>query len=131
MVVTAPTCYCGSPMILRNSVHGRFYGCSRFPDCDGLVGCHPGTDKPLGAPAPKAVRKARIAAHKALDALWLPMGRGDERRRYRSAAYRLLAKEMGIEDPHIGDMDLEQCQTVIELCEGLGPEDLEGWVDDG
>ena len=27
---------CGAPMVLRKSKHGKFYGCSRFPECKGV-----------------------------------------------------------------------------------------------
>ena len=31
---TGTTCpYCGSPLVLRNGQYGRFYGCTRYPDC--------------------------------------------------------------------------------------------------
>lgn len=125
-VVKAPTCYCGSPTRLRESKHGPFYGCTRWPECDGTVGCHPGTTKPLGTPADKATKAARIKAHEALDALWEPMEK--ERRRYRDAAYRMLAEELDIDEPHIGEMDEATALRVVEVCEGLGPEDLEEWL---
>jgi DNA topoisomerase-1 len=28
---------CGAPMVLRRGRYGPFYGCSRYPDCDGIV----------------------------------------------------------------------------------------------
>lgn len=124
----APECYCGAPMQLRQSRHGTFYGCTNWPECDGLIGCHPGTEVPLGKPASKAVRQARVRAHKALDALWQPMG--GERRKYRDAAYRFLAEELGVNDPHIGEMDGDDCEFVIMTCEGMGPEDLEEWLEE-
>jgi DNA topoisomerase-1 len=27
---------CGAPMVLRRGRYGQFYGCSRYPDCDGI-----------------------------------------------------------------------------------------------
>lgn len=122
MADDAPTCYCGAPTRLRESQYGHFYGCSRYPDCDGLVGAHPGTTKPLGVPAPKATRQARKRAHDAFDALWQPMG--SEAKAYREAAYRWLADEFEADEVHIGEMDEEECERVIELCEGMGPEDI-------
>lgn len=122
MADQAPTCYCGSPTKLRQSRYGHFYGCSRYPECDGLVGCHPGTTTPLGHPADKKTRNARREAHEALDGLWQPMG--SQAKHYREAAYRWLAEEFGQDEVHIGEMDFEECQEVIELCEGMGPEDL-------
>ena len=44
---------------IRNSRFGNFYGCSRYPVCQNTHGAHPdGT--PLGKPANKATREARI-----------------------------------------------------------------------
>ncbi len=122
-----PTCYCGSPTRLRNSRYGKFYSCVRWPECDGTVGCHPGTEIPLGTVADKATKAARIKAHDAFDALWTPMDR--QRRRYRTAAYRWLGEQLRIEYPHVGEMDRETALRVVELCEGMGPEDLEDWLD--
>lgn len=30
---TAPTCECGSLMLLRNGSNGQFYGCASYPKC--------------------------------------------------------------------------------------------------
>jgi len=124
----APTCYCGAPTKLRSSVHGKFYGCTRWPECDGLVGCHPGTEVPLGVPADKATREARRMAHDRFDALWEPMGR--DRSRYRSAAYRWLSEELGVLEAHMGEMDRETALRVVELCEDMEPEDLHEWMEE-
>ena len=120
-----PVCFCGRTGVLRESRYGWFWSC---PDrqCDGLVGCHPGTKVPLGTMAGKATRQARKAAHDAFDALWQPMGR--QRKIYRSAAYAWLAEAMGVPDIHIGTMTRAQAEQVVELCEGMGPEDVEEWV---
>ena len=120
--MSKPTCYCGAPAKLRSSVHGHFWSCSRWPHCDGKVGCHPGTMTPLGTLANQATSQARIKAHRALDALWEPMGK--DRARFRGLAYRWLERELDIEDPHIGEMDEETALRVVELCEDMGPEDL-------
>lgn len=119
----SPTCYCGSSMNLRESRYGKFWGCARWPACDGKVGCHPGTDTPLGFPAGPETRQARIDAHDALDALWQPLGK-----RWRGRAYRFVAD--GIEfdgDLHMGESDLETCQKIVAFARDLGPEDLEEW----
>lgn len=123
--MSAHTCYCGSPTVLRRSRYGPFGACARR-DCDGLVGCHPGTEKPLGTPADKETRSARKAAHDAFDALWEPMEQ--KRSRYRKAAYAWLGEGLGIDDPHMGEMDRETALRVVELCDGMGPEDLEDYL---
>jgi len=47
--VAEVVCYCGAVAILRDGKWGKWYSCPRYPDCDGAVGCHPGTTKPLAA----------------------------------------------------------------------------------
>lgn len=124
--MTGPTCYCGAPTRLKTSRYGPFWSCTRWPECDGVVGCHPGTETPLGVPADKETRAARKAAHDAFDALWEPMER--ERNHYRTAAYRWLGEELGINDPHMGEMDRDTALQVVELCGDMGPEDLEDYL---
>jgi len=131
-----PRCYCGSVMVLRQSRHIKvkggkkknFWSCIRWPDCDGTIGCHPGGTAPLGIPVNKETRQLRIKAHDAFDALWQPMG--SQSKEYRSAAYRWLADEMEVFDPHIGLMDIEHLEYVIEVCENMGPEDIEDFLDE-
>ena len=102
---------CGALMILKNSKHGLFWGCSNFPQCKAAHGAHPdGT--PLGIPADKATKQARIKAHTAFDGLWKRQGMKRKR------AYRWLQERMGLgeEDCHIGRFNTEQCNRVIEIC---------------
>lgn len=81
--------------------------------CDAYVGCHPGTIRPLGRLANAELRHAKIEAHKAFDPLILA-------HTSRSAAYRWLAKQLGINkhDCHIGMFDVETCRRVMEICNG-------------
>ncbi len=99
-------------MALRKSRFGHFYGCPNFPDCDMLVGCHPGTTEPLGHPADRETRSWRIRAHDAFDRLW----KGPGSRMSRPRAYRQLQRIMGLPEDkaHIGMFDKEQCQCLIE-----------------
>lgn len=104
---------CGAPMRLRFSKRysktGKaepFYGCSNYPECKGTHGAHP-DGKPLGIPANKETKSARIRAHAAFDQLWKekdsPMSRGE--------AYAWMKRETGFE--HIGELTKEECE---ELC---------------
>lgn len=103
---------CGAPMRLKKSKYGKFYGCTRYPKCDGIHGAHQESGAPLGTPANKATRQARIAAHAAFDAVWK---RGFL---HRSGAYRWLADALGIttDECHIGQFDAEMCRRVVEVC---------------
>lgn len=101
---------CGALMLLRKGRDAPFYGCTRFPECRGTHGAHP-DGAPLGVPANKQTKAARMRAHAAFDRLWDggPMRRGD--------AYRWLTKAMGITtgQAHIGEFDEAQCEQVIAL----------------
>jgi len=109
-------CFCGAPATLRDSsvIYGKSYGpawvCSRWPECDGYVGCHPGTNKPLGNLADNRTRAARKQAHSAFDHLWKSKGIR------RTDAYRWMQKVIGLtsEQAHIGIMSREQCETLLK-----------------
>src|SRR3990167_394098 len=58
---------CGSPMRLRRSRFGLFYGCPRYPACQGTHGAHP-DGRPLGTPANADVKRLRSRAHELLEA---------------------------------------------------------------
>lgn len=109
--------YCGEKAELVDSkvIYGRSYGhkvwlCRK---CMAYVGCHKGTDKPLGRLANAELRYWKRRAHDAFDPLW-KYGRF---RGYRNAAYAWLAQKMGIpvEKTHIGMFDVAQCKKVIEI----------------
>ena len=57
-------CLCGAKCRLRAGPFSWFYGCERYPECDGKVGAHP-DGKPLGVVGTQADRDARKAAHAA------------------------------------------------------------------
>jgi len=115
-----PVCpYCGRDAELRTGadVHGhrpdlsrkRFWICV---PCDARVGCHEGTDVPFGDLANSQLRLARMQAHRLFDRIWLTgkLSRGD--------AYAWLADGLGIgvDQCHIGMMNVEMCDSVVGLC---------------
>jgi ssDNA-binding Zn-finger/Zn-ribbon topoisomerase 1 len=103
---------CGAPMELRNSRFGKFYGCSTYPECKGTHGAHP-DGKPLGVPANRETKDARIRAHAAFDRLWKggPMSRRE--------AYRWMRKKMDMSasEAHIGKFTKEQCDQLTQHAE--------------
>lgn len=104
---------CGAPMVLLRGRYGKFYGCSRYPECRGRHGAHLATGKPLGIPADAATRAARIRAHESFDLLW----KGPVPQMRRGAAYAWLTMKMARPDHiHIGELNLEECQRVVEIC---------------
>jgi len=98
-------------MVLRNSKYGLFYGCVEYPKCKAAHGAHE-DGKPLGIPASKPTKEARIRAHDAFDQLW--KGRGGMKR---GDAYVWMQKAMGltIEEAHIGRFTIEQCEQLESL----------------
>jgi hypothetical protein len=121
--VTLPSCrYCGNESKratgadlyphrpdLASSI---FYRCR---PCDAQVGCHPGTDQPLGVLADAPLRRARQRAHQAFDVIW--RGKGP-RRIVRKEAYVWLSRELclPLHECHIGLFDIFTCERVIALC---------------
>ena len=95
----------------RKDLHKKiFYIC--YP-CDARVGCHPGTNTPLGQLANGDLRKWRTSAHNRFDTLWKKpngMKRGE--------AYSWLQSKMGMskKECHIGKMTIQDCKLVIKFC---------------
>jgi hypothetical protein len=93
---------------------GRSYGPIWYcKECQAWVGCHRGTNKPLGRLANAELRRMKCLAHASFDKLW--RGKSAFTRR---AAYEWLAEEMGlpVEQTHIGMFDVEQCNKCIDIC---------------
>lgn len=90
-----------------------FYACR---PCDAYVGCHDGTDKPLGTLADRRLRRSRNRAHRAIDPLWVD---APNRKEARVSVYKALAEALGIEreDCHIAMFSDEQCARTVELVE--------------
>ncbi len=107
---------CGAPMVLRttkrftyrNGQLRKFWGCSRWPECDGTHGAHP-DGRPLGFPADKATKRARMEAHQLFDAWWKSGVMS------RPQAYVRLQQLMGLseEDAHISRFTKERCAEFV------------------
>lgn len=89
--------------------HEKIYQCQ---NCNARVGCHKGTTRPLGNVANETLRLKRMETHQVFDGFW------KTRKMSRTAAYRWLAKKMGLPESkaHIGGFEMDQCQQVIGLC---------------
>ena len=86
--------YCGADAVLTSSAeiyggrdYGKIYICR---PCGAYVGCHKGTEVPLGTLANEELRAARKAAHAAFD----PIHKKGYKRRDR--AYWWLAEKLNI-----------------------------------
>lgn len=127
-MTTPPICdYCRFPAKLvtgekvyphrKDLHHKKFWYCDNSHP-PAYVGVHEaGKDqgdgtKPLGRLADKVLRKAKRNAHQAFDYLW------QDRIMSRKEAYAWLAKELGIkpERCHIGMMDVQTCNAVVDVC---------------
>ena len=82
-------------------------------NCNARVGCHKGTNRPLGNVANEVLRLKRRETHQVFDAFWQGNGMS------RTKAYKWLAAQMQLseKDTHIGGFEMDQCQQVIDLCE--------------
>lgn len=126
--MTAPICpYCQATAVLvggdviyprrRGLASKRFYKCLSCPDA--YVGCHPGTDRPLGRLADARLRQAKQLAHEVFDPLWMTkVERGMVKGKARGLGYQWLSVQLGINsrDCHIGMMDAETCMRVVAIC---------------
>ena len=114
--------YCGG--VIRLVPARRIYGASTdrlglsneniylCQNCNARVGCHKGTNRPLGNVANEVLRLKRMETHQIFDTFW------QRQRMSRTAAYKWLSKEMKLPKAkaHIGGFEMDQCQQVIDLC---------------
>lgn len=106
---------CGAGMRLRNSKHGLFYGCVKYPECKASHGAY-NDGRPKGTPGDKETRKARIFAHRIFDRLWKDKV-GDKPRMSRPQAYAWMRKVLKLSESeaHIGKFTAAQCETLVGL----------------
>ena len=104
---------CGAPMVMKTSRFGKFLGCRQFPTCKGTHSVHQDTGQPMGTPADKATKEARIKAHASFDTLW------KSGVLTRQQAYKWMRQTMGLDGKtgHIGAFTKEQCVRLIALVE--------------
>lgn len=108
----------GAPMVLRQTNKFRykdgrprkFYGCSRYPQCTEIHGCHPdGT--PLGIPATKEIRDMRTAVHALAEKIW----KWDDRKQ-KAQMYAWM--KINTKSGHIAKMlEDELSDTTVKLLE--------------
>lgn len=97
--------------LLNLRTYGRWDLIWYCGDCGALVGCHEGTDIPMGRMADATTRKARFETHEVFDRLW--RGRGAQLSR--AEAYIWMADALGIEleDAHISMFSQDQCAKLV------------------
>lgn len=111
--------------------------------CEGYVGCHDGTFKPLGTPAGRVLREARGKLHDlCVDPIWKNapfcgayegkkdrQAIGDIRRAARGRTYEYLAFHMKLsrDECHIGKFDLDQCRAAWKILFGVQYPKIRDW----
>jgi len=118
---------CGAMMKLRNSKHGLFYGCEKYPACKASHGAY-NDGRPKGTPGDKETRKARIHAHRIFDRLWKPKGE-EKARMTRSQAYAWMRKGLKLkeDEAHIGKFTVDQCEKLVALVKKKFPGVQTAW----
>jgi len=107
---------CGADMVLhetqkfktRDGKPKKFYSCSRWPQCTGILGAHP-NGEPMGFPGDEETREWRIKAHAAFDEAFKDLPRKER--------YMRLQEIMGLSkyDAHIARFTIGRCKQLIEL----------------
>ena len=115
----------------------------RCEPCQTWCGCHLGTNKPLGIPADKKTREARLVLHQnVLDPLWqgavnaLGYEPEDEKARAiirnvaRKRVYEYLAFRMGLTraETHSGLFDIEQCRQAYRILRDVDYPEIRAWA---
>ena len=72
-----------------------FYRCG---ECNNYVGCHKGTQTPLGVIPTDEIRKARTKIHEILDPIWREHGRS------RNEVYKEMSRYSGINPYHTAEI---------------------------
>lgn len=116
--------YCGGPIRLvpAEQIYGKsthrlgmdgesIYQCQ---NCNARVGCHKGSDRPLGDVANETLRLKRMETHQVFDAFW------KSNHMSRTQAYKWLSQQLRLpeKNAHIGGFEMDQCQQVINMCQG-------------
>ena len=120
-----PYCGAAAKQVSSNYVyrtgkeHGEMWICSNYPKCDTHVGCHKGTNKPLGTLANQQLRIWRVTCHDLFDALWK---RGGKMSRKDTYEWLRVVMELPEEKAHIGMFDLAQCKKLWNLLRQLKEE---------
>lgn len=81
-------------------------------NCNAFTGVHNNSDKPLGTLANSILRTKRKEAHQVFDSF------RKKKKMTRTESYKWLSQKMGLpfKATHIGYFEIEDCETVIELC---------------
>ena len=113
-MVFCPYCQCQARLTDSKEIYGKSYGNIYVCDlCNAYVGCHKGTDRPLGRLANKKLRKLRSRCHELFDPMWKDCSMS------RTEAYEWLRNILGLSKKvcHIAKFDETICERMIRLLE--------------
>lgn len=129
-LVTGASIYPNHPNLARKPI----WQCP----CGAYVGCHPGTENPLGRPAGPETRKARGHVHALLDPIWrnspalypADAKAYNIRRVARTRCYEWLADRMGLtaEECHTGMFTIDQCRQAYRLLKNITYAEIRDWA---
>jgi hypothetical protein len=125
LCVNCDYCFMPASLVYGDRVYGSakyayllFWYCS---SCQAWVGCHKGTNNPLGRLANKELRTLKLKGHDLFDPIWKQAWklRRGSKSIHRGAAYKWLANSINIsfEDCHFGMMSEEQLTIAIDFLE--------------
>lgn len=100
----------GQPMYQKKGKYGPYLVCQNWPKCDVSHGLHP-DGEPMGVPAGKKTREARVLAHEKFDRFW------QNRLMTRREAYQWMQKAMALskDDAHIASLSFNQCHALMAI----------------
>lgn len=122
MDITCP--YCNSSAIQvtgreiypqRSDLYSRAFWCCSNGHPPAYVGCHPGTNRPLGTLADGLLREIRSQTHVLYDRLW------QEQHFTRSQCYALLSAhlKLPLDQTHIAMFDAAQCRSTMRFARDI------------
>ena len=87
--------------------HLNFWQCET---CSNFVGCHKGTDKPLGNIPTKKIKKARVEIHALIDPIW------KSGKMKRNDIYNYITEKIGWNYHTAKIRTIEEAREVYKIC---------------
>ena len=91
----------------RQDLHDLFFW--KCDDCGNYVGCHKGTQTPLGNIPTQALKKARREIHKILDPIW------KNKQMTRRTVYKELSKNLGYQYHTAEIKTIDEARIIYKL----------------
>lgn len=105
--------YCKNQLVLRKTKLGPGYLCVHWPICRGAASAN-ADGTAMGTAVTEEVRKLRSGLHMIIDAYW--KNRPDFREK-RKEIYAFMAKQMGVEEFHVGHLEGDELSKAFEIAQ--------------